>query len=142
LSGPHSPERLANGNTLIADAHNDRLIEVDSAGTIVWELGPQLSGGYVLDSPRDIDLLPNGNFAVAAFHNYDVIIVNRNGWISWRQSFSAPPYDVDYLDTGNLLISVGSVQEWDTNGNLIWRYPPLEKNRVEPFVLTNLACLD
>jgi len=36
LSWPRSAQRLANGNTLIADTGHDRVIEVDESGAIVW----------------------------------------------------------------------------------------------------------
>ncbi|MCG2768869.1 MAG: hypothetical protein ABIK79_13120 [Chloroflexota bacterium] len=37
---PYDANRLVNGNTLISDSRNSRVIEVDSAGLIVWEYPP------------------------------------------------------------------------------------------------------
>ncbi|MNT78007.1 hypothetical protein D3C72_2171960 [compost metagenome] len=34
---PNAATRLANGNTLIADTGNDRVIEVNAKGAIVWQ---------------------------------------------------------------------------------------------------------
>lgn len=38
LQWPRDADRLPNGHTLITDSHGGRIIEVDQAGSIVWEL--------------------------------------------------------------------------------------------------------
>lgn len=40
-----SAQRLANGNTLIVDSSAGRLVEVDKAGTVVWEFTNPVRGG-------------------------------------------------------------------------------------------------
>ncbi|WP_135534774.1 aryl-sulfate sulfotransferase [Halostella pelagica] len=37
LFWPRDADRLPNGNTLIVDTYNDRVVEVDSNGAVVWE---------------------------------------------------------------------------------------------------------
>ncbi|WP_306060645.1 arylsulfotransferase family protein [Natronococcus wangiae] len=38
IQWPRDADRLPNGNTLIADSHGNRVIEVDESGEIVWEV--------------------------------------------------------------------------------------------------------
>ena len=54
-SGLHDPwdtGRLPKGNTLIAEQHNGRIIEVDSSGTIIWQ---KISMSW----PADVEKLEN-----------------------------------------------------------------------------------
>ncbi|PIQ25988.1 hypothetical protein COW36_02730 [bacterium (Candidatus Blackallbacteria) CG17_big_fil_post_rev_8_21_14_2_50_48_46] len=61
LSYPQSAQRLDNGNTLIVDAGNLRILELDPEGKILWEhftnSGPE---EYHMDSPFRATYLPNG----------------------------------------------------------------------------------
>ncbi|WP_076608113.1 aryl-sulfate sulfotransferase [Natronorubrum thiooxidans] len=42
IQWPRDADRLPNGNTLIADSHGNRVMEVDQSGEIVWEVGSTL----------------------------------------------------------------------------------------------------
>ncbi|WP_312854308.1 aryl-sulfate sulfotransferase [Natronococcus sp. JC468] len=42
IQWPRDADRLPNGNTLIADSHGNRVMEVDASGDIVWEVGSTL----------------------------------------------------------------------------------------------------
>ena len=63
---PHDAERLADGNTLIADTGNHRVIEVDYSGTIVWSYETDLYWPYDAErvtstnNPPDIPNAPSG----------------------------------------------------------------------------------
>ena len=57
---------LANGNTLINEAFADRVIEVSSAGEIVWMYG-------ALVIPTGMDRLENGNTLISVFGENRVI---------------------------------------------------------------------
>lgn len=61
LSYPQSAQRLDNGHTLIVDAGNLRILELNSEGQILWEYftnsGPE---EYHMDSPFRATYLPNG----------------------------------------------------------------------------------
>lgn len=60
--------RLANGNTLIAGGNNNRVLEVNPAGAIVWSVGhdelPGIRFGWVTTLHR----LPNGNTIIGNCH--------------------------------------------------------------------------
>jgi hypothetical protein len=63
--GPHSVIRLPGGNTLIAcsDHNGDpRIVEVDEAGKIVWQLTKDELHGIPLKFMTGMEVLPNGNF--------------------------------------------------------------------------------
>lgn len=53
--------RLPDGNTLIACGDEHRLIEVDPAGTVVWELTQNGVEGLSLGFVAGVQRLPNGN---------------------------------------------------------------------------------
>ena len=63
----HSAELLENGNLLIGGAYGAPVIEVDTAGKIVWKLSaediPEIGFAYSAGCLR----LPNGNTVVAAY---------------------------------------------------------------------------
>jgi hypothetical protein len=66
------------GNTLIADTLNNRVIEVDTDGNIVWSL----SAG--LNYPRQAERLKNGNTLIADTKNNRAVEVNRRGDTVWQ----------------------------------------------------------
>lgn len=66
--GPHSMVRLPDGHTLIAtgDKRKDpRLIEVDAAGKVVWELSNRDLPGEPLRFLSGFQRLPNGNTLIS-----------------------------------------------------------------------------
>jgi len=95
LWGPHNADRLSNGNTMIADSKNDRIIQVDELGNIVWELN---SSQISLVWPRDADLLPNGNILIADSGNNRIIEVNSTNDIVWEYLAPGLTYDADRID--------------------------------------------
>lgn len=96
--GPHSVERLANGNTLISTADHPggpRLIEVDPAGRPVWEVLPGDLPGVTLRFLAGFQRLPNGNTVVANWlgHGHlgerpQVVEITPDKHVAWV--FSAP----------------------------------------------------
>ena len=68
LNNPNSAERLANGNTLIADEGGNRVIEVQNDGTIVWQY-PATIDTATLSGPAFAIRLPSGDHALATDGN-------------------------------------------------------------------------
>jgi len=104
--------------TLITELDNNRVIEVDSNGNIVWEI----TG---LDFPFDSERLENGNTLIADSGNNKVIEVDCTGNIVWEISLWNSPIDVERLDNGNTLITIMNgefVIEVDSNGYWVWSY--------------------
>ena len=98
-------ERLANGNTLVAEidyynyANRGRVIEIEPDGTVVWEI----SG---LNLPMDVERLANGNTLIPCQHGNRVIEVAPDKSIVWEMNTNLRyPADVERLATGNTLIT-------------------------------------
>jgi len=123
------------GNTLITEydhyGYGNRVTEVDSSGTIIWEL----SG---LNLPGDAERLDNGNTLIAINGEDRVIEVNPSGTIVWEKSGLNYPSDVERLDNGNTLICEvdnSRVIEVDPGGTIVWEkaglYSPYDAERLD-----------
>lgn len=81
LNRPHSAQRLANGDTLICDSENQRVIEVDMAKRIVWSYGTGVagSGPGQLANPNSSVRLANGDTLISDSDNARVLEVDASG---------------------------------------------------------------
>lgn len=128
----HSAKRLKNHNTLIADTLNDRIIEVDSQGELVfssddWGDGTgTLSDGSHLAYPNDAHKQENGNYLITDRNNNRCIIVNSSGTVLWQFSENIKhPHNADLLSNGNILIANSDQDEiWEISPDkqIVWRY--------------------
>ena len=96
-SGGHGPEghgtevfgavRLANGHTVIAGGNNNRVIEVDAKGKVVWNLEQKDLPGITLAWVTTLQALPNGNLIVGNCHagpdNPQLFEVTREKKVVW-----------------------------------------------------------
>jgi hypothetical protein len=111
------------GLTLVVDYSDNRIIEIDSAGTIVNELD-NVFGAW------DAEILPNGNYLITEFSVSRVSEVTRDGRVVWslggdNRGVLKNPYDADRLPNGNTLIADtfgGRVVEVDFQKNTVWSY--------------------
>ena len=60
--------RLTNGNTVIAGGNNNRILEVNKAGEIVWSIDQKELEGITLAWVTTLHVLPNGNLIVGNCH--------------------------------------------------------------------------
>jgi putative pyrroloquinoline-quinone binding quinoprotein len=128
----HSAKRLDNGNTLIADTTNDRVIEVTADGEIVfnsdaWAGGSgTLSDGSHLCYPNKAKLLGDGTILITDRNNDRALIVTRDGKVVWQYAGQVKrPHNATVLANGNLIIcdSDGqTIKEVDRDGTLVWSY--------------------
>jgi hypothetical protein len=93
LAQQHNPDRLAEGHLLVADSENDRVVEFNSKGEIVWKVG----GSARLDWPRDADRLSNGHTLIVDSYNDRIVEVNSEGEIVWAVKTGRLPYDADRI---------------------------------------------
>jgi len=110
-SGGHGPEghgvelfsavRLDNGNTLIGGGNNNRVLEVDKEGKIVWQVDQSDLPGITLAWVTTVQALPNGNVILGNCHatdkNPQLIEVNREKKVVWQFK--------DFKNFGNNLAS-------------------------------------
>jgi hypothetical protein len=52
LQWPRDADRLPNGNTLITDSRNNRVIEIDGNGSVVWRYSLAQEGGIIYEADR------------------------------------------------------------------------------------------
>ena len=97
-SGGHGPEghgtevfgavRLANGNTLIGGGNNNRVLEVDPKGQVVWSIDQRELPGVVLAWVTTVQQLPNGNVVIGNCHagkgQPQLIEVTRDKKVVWK----------------------------------------------------------
>jgi hypothetical protein len=79
--------RLPNGNTVIAGGNNNRVVEVDPAGKVVWSLDQKELPGITLAWVTTLHVLPNGNLIVGNCHagpdNPQLVEVTRDKKVVW-----------------------------------------------------------
>ena len=103
LNHQHNPHWLGEGAVLVADSHNDRIVELhrnESGHWVpVWSLSR--AGGIDLNWPRDADRLPNGNTLISDTLNTRLVEVNETGHMVWSATTPAVvPYEADRLPYG------------------------------------------
>ena len=106
-------------STLITELDNNRVIEVDNTGAIIWQ-----NAGIM--SPIDSERLANGNTLITELGNNRVIEVNPSGNIVWQYTGGLyGPWDAERLANGNTLIADTynfRVIEVDNTGTIVWSY--------------------
>ena len=118
----HNPDYLSNGNIIISDSENNRIIEVNyTTKNVEW----LYQGG--LDWPRDADEMPDGNILITDSLGSRVIKINKESKeIVWQYKGDLiNPYEADLLENGNVLVGNGIggvVYEINPNGVVVWRY--------------------
>ena len=107
LNHQHEPDRIDNGNTIICDSENNRVIEINSTTKeIVWELKLKFPYGK-FRWVRDCDDIGNGLRLITDSGNNRLLVYDtksrkiikeiRNPWLS-------TPYEADLLDNGQILV--------------------------------------
>lgn len=124
LNGPHWPQRLENGNTLIPDSWNNRVIEVSPEGEVVWRYEPA-EFPYFLQWPRCAQELQNGNILITDPH--DIWEVTRQGEVVKHIVRPWDTTDWGYasieLENGNYLLNgFHRVDEMTRDGEIVWTY--------------------
>lgn len=129
--------RLPNGNTVITDDVNMRVIAVNKLDQIVWQYGHTLqrstAAGY-LDAPNDAMPLPDGSILITNISNHmaiDVSMTTNN--ILWEVNIpQVYPSDAVTLPNGDILstdwVSPGLVEEITKQGKVVWTYQPTGAN--------------
>lgn len=141
------------GNVLIADQFNNRVIEIDRQGNIVWQFG---DGTAVVSpksiiAPNDSERLPNGltlmagtgvatgvgdpacdarDAGAAGCPDNRVLLVDSDGGIVWQYGVHGElntPTFAAWLASGNVLIADqlnARIVEVMQDGGVAWQYGP------------------
>lgn len=153
LSSPSDIQRLANGNFIIADTENHRVIELEGK-RIVWQYGnPEnqpgaygMEEGY-LSFPMSVERLDTGNTLIVDAGNNRVIEVNEKKEIVWSyytnegpEKFRVDaPFRVFRLKNYNILI-IGEtmvIEVEQVSNKIIWACPIAEITSKALFTITD-----
>jgi len=118
-------ERLANGNTLVAEQGPCQAVEVDPKGKVVRVTKlTTTEKGYHLQV-RNVHKLPGGN--ILAGHEGEGAIreVDAEGKVVWEYTKVENAPEAIRLDNGNTLIACGTqkrIIEVDKKGKIVWEF--------------------
>jgi len=109
LNSPNSAELLENGNVLIADENNNRVIEITTTGALVNTFTAQGTLGAAAFASR----LPNGDTLISDAGNNRIVEVDGHDAVVWqyvtntgaRSNLNPQPTRGVRLRNGNTLIS-------------------------------------
>jgi hypothetical protein len=126
VNSPNSAQRLANGNTLIADQGNNRVIEVTPDRKVAWSYGTPDST-TILNGPTFASRLPSGNTLIADAGNGRVIEVAPGGTVAWTSTArpGGSPVHVARLANGKTIAAdetLNYVYEVDAQGKEVFTY--------------------
>lgn len=128
LRWPWKAERLATGNTLIADAGTKRVFELNHAGQEVWavdQLGPATPQLFDALGPVYCQRLANGNTLVSIRGLSQIVELAPTGQVVWEvgRELVYNQYSALRLENGNTLIADAGhfrVIEIDGEKNIVW----------------------
>ncbi len=123
----HNPDMLPNGNIVICDSYAGRVIEVNKTSKeIVHTISS--AGGKSFVIVKDADYNPiNDYYLITDSGNNRIVIIDNNGELLWEwKKDLAIPYEADWLENGNILISgatSGVIQEISfPDAKVVWSY--------------------
>lgn len=133
LRWPWKAQRLASGNTLIADAGTNRVYEVDPQGTEVWaasDLGPTTPALFDALGPVYCQRLHDGNTLVSIRALSRIVELDPDGNVVWEvgPDIVKTQYAAVRLWNGNTLIADAGhhrVIELTIDRRIVWRYDGL-----------------
>jgi outer membrane protein assembly factor BamB len=111
----YDSERAQNGTTLFGLAHQQRVVEINMLGEVIWEytlpdewIGQNGIVGF------DVERLENGNVLLCVSKK-GIYEINREGEIVWSYKDTDNSHDADRLANENTLFTFGN---WDENGDV------------------------
>ena len=148
----HAFQRLEDGNTMIAESGNARIIEVNPKGEIIKQIKLQVDQPRPHKDTRIVRKTKAGTYLVA--HEYTGVCkeYDADGKVIWEyevplfdkprasgngvKSFGNSLYSVQRLDNGNTLIGTGngkSVIEVTPEKKVVWHLTPEDLDGIEIF---------
>jgi hypothetical protein len=130
LNYPDDAYQLGNGDVIVADIHNCRVIEITRDKRIVRQAGVTGHCGSrppLLASPNGDTPLPNGHILISTINDHAITELDEN----WQPvlKLTLPlryPSDAQMTKLGNFLIAgythPGKIIEITRSGSLVWEY--------------------
>lgn len=130
----HNADKQPNGNVIISDTGNDRVLVIDQAGFVLWNSDDiSLSDGSVLHYPNDANIIPEGAHLITDRDNHRILRVDIGGALLWQFGETGVPgndslhlngpHNADMLSNGNTLVADSNndrVLEIAPDGSLVW----------------------
>lgn len=135
----HAFQRLANGNTMVAESGISRIVEVDKNGKLVSEIPLQVKEPHPHRDTRLVRKLNNGDYLVSHEGEERVARYNTSGEVVWNfqvplfdkkpakghgpEGYGAKTFSAIVLKNGNYLIATGnghSVLEVTPEKEIVW----------------------
>jgi hypothetical protein len=91
LAAPVAARMLANGNVLITDQGNNRIIEVTPQKSIAWAYPADVDAASPLADPNSAERLANGNTLIADEGNDRVVEIDTSGAVVWQYPTTPDP---------------------------------------------------
>ena len=133
LNSPNSAELLNNGDILIADEGNNRVIEINHAGKIVWEYDSGINGAAFASR------LPNGDTLITDVGNARVIEVNPAKQVVFEYfTNTGADSNPDPLPTNAVKLKNGNIIIADQFNDRVFTINP-EKQTVQQYGETNVS---
>lgn len=107
---PAYADYLDNGNFLICDTGNRRVVELTEDGTATWQYGKTVGINRIFSFPRSVDASVDGALIVADTANDRILEINRNRVSEWPQEEEYGlfwPRCARVLVSGSLLVADG-----------------------------------
>jgi hypothetical protein len=130
LNFPDDAYMLPNGDVMVADIRNCRILEIAPDKHIVRQAGvTRRCGSHApyLYAPNGDTPLPNGHVLITTIDDHSLVELDEN----WKEIFRMVltlhyPSDPQMTKTGNFLISdysrPGAIVELDRKGQVVWSY--------------------
>jgi len=123
--GAYACQRLVNGNTVVGENSTGRILELDSAGKIVFELKvePFKAGSHY--NLRMVRKLDNGNYLTSHAKSKLVREYTPEGKIVFEAKTKLLAFSAVRLPNGNTVVGdLKRVLEFDPNGKQVWEFIP------------------
>ncbi|MDE2079250.1 MAG: hypothetical protein KGI73_02580 [Patescibacteria group bacterium] len=131
LNTPDDAYKLGNGDVIVADIKNCRIIEVSPAGDIVRQYGKTDRCGKApgeLNSPNGDTPLPNGHILISEIGSHDIVELDQN----WQKIATYPlpipyPSDPQLMQNGDIIVAnyrdPGAIIEINPKTDqVVWQY--------------------
>ena len=130
LNTPDDAYKLPNGDVIVADIKNCRIIEISPDKKIVHQYGQTRQCNNkvgFLNEPNGDTPLANGHIFISTIRDRNLVELDEN----WKPVFTMPlpvgyPSDPQLTKAGNILISdyrnPGQVTEVSRQGNIVWNF--------------------
>jgi len=126
LNHQHNPDRYENGNTVICDSGNDRIVEINTTTKeVVWELKNIYPYGK-FRWVRDCDEIGGNKRLITDSGNNRLLVYDMNSMSIVREiksPFFSNPYEADLLEDGKLIVgslTTGTIIIMDFNTGKIY----------------------